>query len=371
MSFRLRASEYKSLAHLDWAPSGVCALVGPNGSGKTTVLWTPEVLRLALEGDLVHALTYVGGSGPVRRLEAKPEAPTEVSLEAHGVVWTLRPEDRVTRVWERATVGGLPLVERDAGAPSVRVSGAPMAAGDEMALTRAANADDKTGAAIAPLLRMIRGYRVHGDYELRVLREIGSSLPPDIKLNATGTNLFGVLQRWRDLSDHEFRWNFVTERLREAFSPFFRTFDFEPAGNVISLVVRTPGRHALRPNDWPNGFFAALLNLCAVAGSDRDGVVAIDEPETALHPSLVRFMMDAFRDWSIEHGTTVLLATHSPVVLDSFAEQPEQVYVMETGHTQLPARLDMVKKREWLKHFSLGDLYAHAEFGGHVSGNGS
>jgi predicted ATPase len=363
MSFRLQARQYKSLRHLDWSPSGVAALVGPNGGGKTTALWTPEVLRLALESNLTHALTVVGGSGPVRCFDAPDREPTEVSIAVDGLLWTVRPEQRTTRVWERVTADGVPLVERDSDGDSIRVPSGTLLAGDLLALARAANADDQIVQQIAPLVQAIRGYRVHGDYELRVLREIGSQQSQDLKMNSSGTNVFAVLQRWRELSDHEYRWTFVIERLREAFPGFFRTFDFEPAGNVISLVVRAPGRPALRPNDWPNGFFALLLNLCGVAGSDASGIVAFDEPETALHPSLIRFCLEAFREWSVEHGVTVLLATHSPVVLDGFAAQPDQVYVMEAGHERLPVRLDELKQRDWLRHFSLGDLYEHEKFG--------
>lgn len=367
MSFRLKATQYKPLRHFDWAPRGVCALVGPNGSGKTTALWTPEVLRLAMAADFVHALTYVGGSAEIRTIGATDEEPTEVVIEVGDLSWRVRPA-LSNRVWEQVWDGGTMLVERDPGEPSIKLESGTLLANDAMALERASNADDALARTLAPLTEMIRGYRVHGDYELRVLREIGSPQSSDARMNASGTNVFAVIQRWRTLSDHEHRWDFVIERLREAFPKFFRTFDFEPAGNVLSLVVRTKTGYPFRPNLWPNGFFATLLNLCAIAGTDKGGVVALDEPETSLHPSLIRFCVEAFRDWSLEHDVTVLLATHSPVLLDCFAAQPEQVYVMEPGEEVLPVRLDVLRKREWLEHFSLGDLYEHEKFG--ARGNG-
>ncbi len=363
MSFRFTARQYKSLANFEWAPVGVCVIVGPNGSGKTTALWTPEVLRLALETDLVHALSYVGGSGEVRRFEAPAANITELTVSVGDLSWSIRPE-RETRVMERVVAGGETLVERGAGEAAIRIHGkTTLLANDLMGLRRASNGDDALAKQLAPLVDVITEYRVHGDYELRVLRENGSPQSTDVRLDAHGTNAFAVLQRWRTVSDHEHRWDFVVSRLRFAFPTFFQTFDFEPAGNVISVVVRTPGKRSIRPNDWPNGFFALLLSLAAVAGTNRGGVVAIDEPETSLHPALVRLLIEAFRDWAIEQNATVLLATHSPVLLDCFKDQTDQVYVMEPGRTHLPIQLSELKGEAWLRHFSIGDLYGHDEFG--------
>jgi predicted ATPase len=92
-------------------------------------------------------------------------------------------------------------------------------------------------------------------------------------------------------------------------------------------------------------------------------VLAIDEPENALHPYSIRRLMDAFREWSDAHDVTVLLATHSPVILDTFKELPEKVFVMQPDQEVLPVPLDQLKKRSWLAHFSLGDLYEHLEYG--------
>jgi len=69
------------------------------------------------------------------------------------------------------------------------------------------------------------------------------------------------------------------------------------------------------------------------------------------------------RDWSQRHGVSILLATHSPVLIDAFRECPEQLYVMEPSHPVLPVALSELRERSWLNHFALGDLYAHDEFG--------
>lgn len=364
MSFTLKAQQYKSFERLQWAPRGVCALVGRNGSGKTTALWTTEVLRLAIESDLAHALSLVGGNGDLRRHDAPDIVPTEVSLSVGELTWTIRPE-RDSQVWERVTRGAEVLVERNPRDNAIKLRGThTVQARTSMALTRAYNADDELAKELRPLMDLVTSYRVYGDYELRTLRETGSTQTNDVRLNSSGTNVFAVIDRWRTQSDHEHRWSFVRSGLTAAFPKFFLTFDSEPAGSVISLVVRTPQKKSFRPQDWPNGFFSMLLGLCAVAGANDGGVVALDEPETSLHPELIRSLVGHIRDWSVEHAVTVLMSTHSPALLDCFKEQPEQVYVMERGSPSLPARLDELHEPGWLRHFSLGDLYEHNKFGG-------
>jgi len=106
-----------------------------------------------------------------------------------------------------------------------------------------------------------------------------------------------------------------------------------------------------------------LLHLTAVASMDPGDVIAIDEPENALHPHAIKALLELVRDWSTQQRATILLATHSPVLIDAFRECPEQLYVMEPGHAILPMALSELRERTWLNHFSLGDLYAHDEFG--------
>ena len=113
----------------------------------------------------------------------------------------------------------------------------------------------------------------------------------------------------------------------------------------------------------PNGWLTGLLHLCAVASAEPGSLIAIDEVENSLHPYAIRKLIEAFREWAEEHDLTVCLATHSPVVLNEFKEEPERVFVMEPGQATLPVPLSDLCGRDWLAHFSLGDLYEHGDFG--------
>jgi predicted ATPase len=190
----------------------------------------------------------------------------------------------------------------------------------------------------------------------------GSTVSNTLELEPQGRNLFTVLRNWRDQSEHEQRFTFVMEGMAECF-PGFKRLDFVGWGPRQGAELPQPGSSdKLQPSDWSDGFLSALCLLTAAA-SVENGVLAIDELENSLHPELIVRMMELLREWSRKKDVTVILATHSPVVLDQFRDEPERVFVMDPNAEKNPIALDTLKKRDWLQHFSIGDLYAHGEVG--------
>ena len=51
--------------------------------------------------------------------------------------------------------------------------------------------------------------------------------------------------------------------------------------------------------------------------------VAVDDFGNDLHPFAIRALTEALRDWSEERQLVVCLASHSPVLLDEFKEEPD------------------------------------------------
>jgi predicted ATPase len=112
-----------------------------------------------------------------------------------------------------------------------------------------------------------------------------------------------------------------------------------------------------------DGMLVGLLHLTAVAGASEGSVIAIDEMENQLHPHAIRSILRAMRQRAEEYNLTILLTTHSPVLMNEFKDTPEQLFVTEPGHDKFPVPLDELHAPEWLAHFSLGDLYDRLEFG--------
>jgi predicted ATPase len=355
MPLRLKVENYRALLNTNWSPQGVCALVGPNGAGKSTLLDVVQLLRHVFEHGLSRALDFHGGLANLHHFEAPPGQDVFFSIDVNGTRWTIQCNSRELqqsgRYGER--VGNI-----DAGFRTT------MGISPERSLLRLTADNPERAPHVQPLINLIQGYRCYADYHLAHIRENGSPLSSEKVLDVHGRNIFSVLRNWRDTRADRVRFDFVMNTLRALFPDMFADLDFEMAGTTVSARVVAPRPDTSYPVTFAaNGFLIALLHLCAVASVPQDGMVALDEMENALHPYAIKRLIEAFRTWSAQTRGTILLATHSPVVLDQFRDCPEQVFVMEQGQETNPVPLSKVRDPEYLSHFSLGDLYAHLEFG--------
>jgi predicted ATPase len=367
MPLKLRVENYRALRRTEWSPQGVCALVGPNGAGKSTLLDVPQLLRHILEHGLVRALDHRGGIATLVNFDAKPDAAVVLEIKFDAGSWYVRftaRELRSSGSYDELLASDKkgPLGQRStSGMVSLNDTSLPA---DERSLLRLASDNPATAPEFQSLLSMLQGYRCYADYHLAHIRENGSPLSSEKALDVHGRNVFSVLRNWRDTRADRVRFNFVVESLRALFPDNFSDLDFETAGTTVAARVVTPRPDTTYPITFAaNGLLVALLHLCAVASVPEGGMVAIDEVENALHPFAIKRLVEAFRSWSDRMRSTVLLATHSPVVLDQFRDCPEQVFVMEPSQQTNPVPLSKVRDPEYLSHFSLGDLYAHLEFG--------
>lgn len=368
MPFKLEVRNYRALRRTDWSPQGVAALVGPNGAGKSTLLDVLQLLRHTFELGFTRALNQRGGTANLKHFDAAPDEDVIFSLQVEEARWSIlldrgalmNPELHMEFIHEHTLKSGV----RRHGTAQFR--GAEFSA-DERSLLRSAIDSFPHSPDLTVLRSRVQSYRCYADYHLAHLRESGSTIASDKTLDLHGRNVFSLLRNWRDTRADRARYDFVMDNLRKLFPDAFADLDYETAGTTVTARVVTPKPDTSYPITFaPNGLLVTLLHLCAVASVPNDGIVAIDEIENSLHPFAIKHLIEAFRTWAAKTNSTVLLATHSPVVLDQFRECPEQVFVMEKGQPTNPVPLPKVRDPEYLAHFSLGDLYAHLEFGSPV-----
>jgi predicted ATPase len=361
MPLRLQVRNYRGLRAVDWSPEGVCALVGANGSGKTTLLDVPALLGDALDRGLARALEQHGGIANARNMRAREDEPYYFEIAIDDLAWRLAPvqTDNGFRPEERLSRGSARLITREAGSDNATIWDKVEPARDVLALGIAA----KDREEVSPLAETLTRYRLYGQYDIAALRRSGSPESSERRLDRRGTNVFSVLRNWRDKKADRERYELVIEGLRDMFPDFFDDLDFAKAAQVVSVDLHLRGSGVHSASLAPDGWFVALLHLTALASTHAGDVIAIDEPENALHPFAIKVLLERMRTWSGRRSVTVLLATHSPVIINAFDDCPEQLFVMEPDQQVCPVAVTDLKDRDWLAHFALGDLYMREEFG--------
>jgi predicted ATPase len=368
MGFTLEVDNYRALRKVRWSPSGVCAITGPNGAGKTTLLSAIEFLRHFLERGIQGAVDFSGGTASILNQHAVPPSVIELVLAQGDCRWGISSflDPPSLKVAEGIALKGTSVARQNSSNNRGFVLGQELTlSGDSIFPHAMSLLPAEQREALKELHGLASNFRLYQNLQLWSLRTTGSPSSADLYLHPDGRNAFSLLRNWKaGRREHEERWLFVRDGLRECFPELFEDIEFLVAGQTVTVQFFFRGlREPVAAYSAPHGLLVALLHLCAIASIPDGGAAAIDEPENGLHPYAIRTLMDLARARAAAKDLTLLLATHSPVVLNTFNTEPERVYIMEPGHDVLPIALSEHSNPEWLAHFSLGDLYSDQTFG--------
>lgn len=204
--------------------------------------------------------------------------------------------------------------------------------------------------------RVYYGINVHADSSIRVpvVTRMEKRVEPD------GQNLISVLHTLYT-GDREFK-KIVNAAMRAAFGDDFEEIVFPPAADQrIQLRIRWKSlRREQSAADLSDGTLRFLFLLAVLASPDPAPLIAIDEPEVSLHPSMFPIIAEFAAEAS--RRSQVIFATHSPDFLDAFGESRPVVTVTKTreGETVLENRKGE-ELEYWLKEYSLGALFRSGE----------
>jgi predicted ATPase len=366
----LVAQDFRALRNVRWNPSGVCLLSGPNGSGKSSLLQALQFLRDAASRGIPEAVRLVGGGALVRRLGAEPKAPVRLELCIGDLRWEIQIPVEGGSIHpsfgEVIEHGGNVLAQRAMYSGDVFLGSEQRKADNRSVLQMLW--DVHSPPEIEPMMELARGIRVYGSYCLDQIREPQSGTDVDDYLHASGKNVWNVLRTWsaapRKYRD-QFGW--LVKALRSAFPDLVVDLEFDLVGQTVVGRFYPPNARSAE-DSLPlslaaDGLLVGILHLTAIAGAKKGSIVAIDEMENQLHPHAIRSILDSMRAMAEERELTILLTTHSPVVMNTFKGREDQFYVLEAGHEVLPIPLDEALDPDWLAHFSsLGDLYDREDF---------
>jgi predicted ATPase len=363
-------------------------VIGPNGSGKSNLLSALEMLTQAATGSLGKSIQRAGGMEPLvwdgraesihvvakmspilpYRDEVQDALTYDLTLERLGTSSTYRIANEVLGNYSKVEQGlvdqPVKLLERDLQHAVIysmeeqSFVAPPDSVPEEESLLSVAGGPFAPNAFASQFRDEIASWGIYQGFHTHPEADVRQAAVArhDTRVQPDGQNLISVLHTLYS-GDRDFK-DELNTAMNAAFSDDFEDLLFPPAADQrVQLRVRWKSlRRAIPSADLSDGTLRFLYLLAILANPHPPALIAIDEPETGLHPSMLRIVAEYAREAA--KRTQVILTTHSPELLDAFGHEPLTTTVVDwrDGKTMLRVlageRLDY-----WLKKYTLGELY--------------
>lgn len=134
-------------------------------------------------------------------------------------------------------------------------------------------------------------------------------------------------------------------------------------GGVLQLFIEEKGGVEISAQRLSDGTLRYLFLLAILLQSEAPPMIVIEEPELGLHPDVIPKLAALLIEASAR--SQIVITTHSRMLVDALADDPESVIVCEKHNGESTfERLDGDRMKVWLEKYSLGDLWSKGEIGG-------
>ncbi len=355
---------FKSITSIEKLPlRSVNILIGSNGSGKSNFIGVFAFLHAVREERLRDYVIKAGGAEKVLHFGSKATKQIEIFLSFGNEVNQYRlvlsptqddglyPFSESAFFWDKSRGFKRPWDEALAPREQGREAGI-----SDPKLTR-------TPGWVRARLGGWRLYHMHDTSTSSPMRKT-AKVSDNQFLRPDGSNLAAFLYYLQERYATSYG---LIRRTIQRVTPFFDDFRLAPS-RLSPDDIKLEWRHKNSDQYFDSGSFSdgtlrfiALATLFLQPKDFLPSVILVDEPELGLHPYAIEVLASLIRQASSE--TQVIVSTQSSLLLDHF--DPEDVLVANRvdGGTKIE-RLEPERLRDWLKDYSLGQLWEKNEFAG-------
>ncbi|MEV0570708.1 AAA family ATPase [Dactylosporangium sp. NPDC050588] len=367
---RLTLMNYKAFpqATIDFAPAGITLIAGANNSGKSSILAALDVVSGAslpsharFRGAAEASVSARFGLTMDERVTMFEKSGTPAQFTGspafEWIEWTFTsnsPDDSIHRhisqlttcwidgseqvigyehrsgpssaQWDMVWMDGSTPVKHD-GKPNLNHQSHP--GGDRP--PSFLEAGSGYGLPFQTLLHRWRTQYFHFPVHRPGIQR-SEQLRADIRLAATGENLSAVLLGLN--TNNPAKWL----RLQELIStvvPEVGRLRLSTKDSSVQVVFDDEYSGALSHNlkDLGSGVEQLLLTLVLGMSQEQGSLIALEEPETSLHPGAQRALLGHLSEWAEERQ--FIITTHSPVLLDGLQRAAVKVVRRENGQSSI------------------------------------
>ncbi len=387
---RLRIRQVRAIERVDLDLAGpLTVLIGENGSGKSTIIECLEILRKAADSQFTRALyeQHRGLAGLLRKGAASMAL--GVTLEDDGGTDAMLSYDfeLEPRLAGFAVVEEVVTATADGCAPTTVLRRSrdraevteeegstlhplPDSALRPDQLVVASGRVPGPHATLDRLAAALAGIEVHLAFDTiaswaarryqfsQSIRSAATLVPAD-RLDLLGFNLASAWMELRNRPSAE--WDHILDTVRLGIGDHVDNVvvHADPSGGQVLLSLRLKGLpDPISAADLSDGQLAWLAFVALAQLGDRRSLLAVDEPELHLHPSLLGRVVSLLSN--LPGTAPTLLSTHSDRVLEMLDDPAEAVRVCALeGTCARVRRIDPTGLDGWLRSFSdLGEIRA-------------
>jgi predicted ATPase len=352
---------FKSIRSLEDFPlRSLNILIGANGAGKSNFVSFFTFLREAVEGRLGVHVAQKGGADD--HLFLGPKTTKQICAYLHfglnGYEISLEPTLRGSLVFtdERIRFDG------DAKAPPVNVSIGTGHYESKLREQRRRGVNWIISRPISDSIPRWLVYHFHDTSDEAPIRRT-CSVRDHERLREEGENLAPFLLMLRD--QHPRTYEKIRDIVRLA-APFFDDFKFRPRPSNGDQTLQLEWTQ--KGSDYPflvsqlsDGTLRFIALTTVLLQPNPPSTILLDEPELGLHPYALTLLAALLKEAATK--TQVIVSTQSAALLDNFEAEDVIVVEREDGASTFK-RLSSADLEEWLKDYSLGELWQKNIFGG-------